>query len=799
MWKAGRPTLSDWTSSMTEALDLTAAFVLPRHAHLTPIEELPDDQREQVGGEPGESALTLAFGRAGSKVVDGPTAELLTLFREPRTIVEAVIEFASAEGLDPEETLEAAYPVLSRLLAAGYLVPADSPAADPPQPRFSQGDRVGSWEVRRCIRMMLDTEIYLARGEEGRAAIKVAREADRSHLERRFDRERRIYELLDGLEVVPRFLGSGEVEGRPYLVLEWCAGHPSNSPHVRWGATRQAHLEFAARTLEAYRRLHERGVLHGDVHAENLMIASDGEVRLIDFGAAKVLDASDELGRAPRMGVAYYYEPEYAAALAAGRRGPPVTLESEQYRIAAVLYSLLTDAHYLDFRLEQSEMLEAIQTDPPLPFTHHGVAGQEAVERVLARALEKSPERRFPSTSDFCEAFAEALDETPAAPGLSAGLLDQAEGVVAELLENAAPDGVWVRKGLAAAPRASINTGAAGVAVALARIAEIRDDPVALATADVWVARALSDLGDHEAFFGPDGELREDIVEEVSLFHYEPGLHVADAIVAQLLGDRQRASVAARRFIRSCSREWENPDLTLGRTGALIGSAILVDRLGADESLLSFGAEVESSVWDSLRHKSPIAGPESSFNLGLAHGWAGVLFASMQWSRVSGLPLRDEVEERLDQLAALAQPHGRGVRWPWYLKGENREPVYMPGWCSGATGHALLWAEAARSFDRDAYLGLASGSAWSAWRTPFGSDHLCCGAAGGAFAMLRLHGTTLEPDWKVRAQRLFQKSLVPPAEEANSPASLYRGRTGIALLAAELEGDAAARMPMLEV
>ena len=87
-----------------------------------------------------------------------------------------MIAFAAAEHVDPREALERSYPILKDLLGSGVLVPADSDLAAPIGPSLEDGATIGDYEIARVAHVMIDTELYLARGpDRGFAAIKVAR------------------------------------------------------------------------------------------------------------------------------------------------------------------------------------------------------------------------------------------------------------------------------------------------------------------------------------------------------------------------------------------------------------------------------------------------------------------------------------------------------------------------------------------------------------------------------------------------------------------------------------------------
>ena len=219
-----------------------------------------------------------------------------------------------------------------------------------------------------------------------------------------------------------------------------------------------------------------------------------------------------------------------------------------------------------------------------------------------------------------------------------------------------------------------------------------------------------------------------------------------------------------------------------------------------DGSLRALGDEVAAEIWARLDALPPIAEAAELSNLGIAHGWAGLLYATLRWRRSSGGDLPDAIEERLAQLGELAEPIGRGARWKWML--ERPAPgsayPYMPGWCNGSAGYVHLWTLAYRTFHDETYLRLARWAAWNAWEDPAAAGSLCCGLAGRAYALLNLFKQTGETAWLERARTLADRAAeVGPTPDL--PAySLYKGTLGMAVLAADLKHPSGAAMPFFE-
>ncbi|HEX3131361.1 MAG TPA: phosphotransferase, partial [Thermoanaerobaculia bacterium] len=203
---------------------ITDPLVLPEDVLLVPVADLPEETRRQLTWEEGDYAVTRPRSRTPSRIVDAGAADLLRLFREPLTIVEAVIRFSRERSLDPETTLEEAYPLLERLLTSGFLVTEGSQEAEAIRQTHESGEEVAGFEVVECIQGLEDTELYQVRSPDGlTVALKIERPVAAGRSGGAFEREAAILEHLAG-EGAPRLVGQGEVEGRRWLAIEWHRG-----------------------------------------------------------------------------------------------------------------------------------------------------------------------------------------------------------------------------------------------------------------------------------------------------------------------------------------------------------------------------------------------------------------------------------------------------------------------------------------------------------------------------------------------------------------------------------------------
>jgi eukaryotic-like serine/threonine-protein kinase len=781
---------------------ITDPLVISPDVVLIPVADLPEDVQTRFTHRQGDVAITHPRSRMPSQVLDARTAELLEEFRQPRTVVEAVIRFSRPRELDPERTLEEAYPLVARLLKLGFLVCEGDQDAAGIHPLLHPGEEIAGFEILECLHILEDTELYSARGPAGLAALKIEHAVAEASAFNRLLRERDILTLLDG-HGAPRLLAAGEVEGRRWLALEWCPGVDAEGAawEIRRAgpAGRPRLLDLCRAVAAAYLRLHQRGILHGDVHARNLLVDRDGAVRVLDFGYSRQQGAAGDPDRTPRAGVPFFYEPEYAEAVRAGEVLPQTSPAGEQYAVGVLLYRMASGAHYRDFSLERDEMLRQIMEEPPLPFVERGAEAWPELEAVLARALRKEPDERFPSLQELMEALASV--ELPN-PGAEVRGRPAAEALLARVLDLASEGGPWITAGLPA-PVASVNFGAAGIACALYRIAMAREDPRLLSLADVWAEKAAAGCGSAEAFYNPEMEVTPETVGVNSAYHTAAGIHAVRARIAHASGLTGVKIMAVNAFLEAARQPCSKQDVTLGRAGLLLAAALLLDLLADSGPAADCRAELKAwgdgqlhSLWSDLDGFSPRR-PAEGLNLGAAHGWAGCLYAALCWCRSAGQPPPARVRERLAELADLARPWGRGLRWQWN-SGGGVEIGSMPGWCNGSAGFVFLWTLAHRLLGDADYLAQAEGAAWNAWEAPDGSGSLCCGFAGRAYALLNLYRHGGGAEWLQRAGDLAERAAVAVERTSEPLHSLYRGAVGVAVLAADLARPEEAAMPFFE-
>ena len=214
----------------------------------------------------------------------------------------------------------------------------------------------------------------------------------------RFERESRMAAAIDHPNVIPVY-AAGEEDGRLYLVMRWIAGtdlHKVLREDGRMDPVRAARIvEQVGGALDA---AHAAGLVHRDVKPANVLLSGE-HAYLADFGLTRMVGSDDNLTTAGHfLGTVDYMAPEQF-------RDEPLDARTDVYALGCVLYAALTGAPpFLRDTVPQT-MLAHLHDEPPKP---DGVS--KPLQRVLLRALTKSPEHRYPSAGDLGRAALAAAE-----------------------------------------------------------------------------------------------------------------------------------------------------------------------------------------------------------------------------------------------------------------------------------------------------------------------------------------------------------------------------------------------------
>lgn len=220
-----------------------------------------------------------------------------------------------------------------------------------------------------------------------------------------FLRERQILASLTHPNIA-RLMDAGHLEdGRPYLVMEYVDGKPIDE-HCRGLAPRDKLALFVA-VCRAVSHAHANLVVHRDLKPSNILVTGQGEVKLLDFGIARILDVSSAgLTQEPRM------TPDFASPEQV--RGERVSTATDVYSLGAALYLLLTGNKPHQFESRSAGAIEAAicRTEPVRP-SRHAPELRGDLEVILLKALRKEPSERYSSADKLAADVLAYLDSRP--------------------------------------------------------------------------------------------------------------------------------------------------------------------------------------------------------------------------------------------------------------------------------------------------------------------------------------------------------------------------------------------------
>ena len=264
-------------------------------------------------------------------------------------------------------------------------------------------------------------DVYAATDEtlDRRVAIKILNErfAGDPEIRTRFTREARIAARLSTEPNVITIFDVADVGGQPAIVMEFLPGG-TVADRMRTArippALALAWLEQAGRALDA---AHAAGVIHRDVKPANLMLGADGELRVTDFGIARIAGDVSLTSVGTILGTSGYMSPEQAV-------GGTATDASDRYGLAVVAFELLSGRR--PYLAETFAAEAAAHATAPIPAaTGFDRSLPPAVDAVLYRSLAKNPAERYRSCAELVanlrSAFTESAETTirmsaPAAP-----------------------------------------------------------------------------------------------------------------------------------------------------------------------------------------------------------------------------------------------------------------------------------------------------------------------------------------------------------------------------------------------
>lgn len=270
------------------------------------------------------------------------------------------------------------------------------------------GRRLGPYEIEKSLGAGGMGEVFAARDTRlgRRIAIKIltaefARDPERRA---RFEREAQAIAALEHAGIVTVYAVE-EIDGVHFITMQLVDGQPLSGSIVEGGMPLHRFFDIAIPLADAIAAAHQRGVTHRDLKPGNVMLTREGRPMVLDFGLAKLADRNEQLDRHSHLpterlteegtilGTVSYMSPEQA-------EGRTVDARTDIFSLGVVFYEMLTGD--LPFKGDTKiSVISAIVKDTPRPVTDINRALPRHLGRIIRRALEKSPERRYQSAQDL--------------------------------------------------------------------------------------------------------------------------------------------------------------------------------------------------------------------------------------------------------------------------------------------------------------------------------------------------------------------------------------------------------------
>lgn len=277
------------------------------------------------------------------------------------------------------------------------------------------GRRAGPYRIEAEIGRGGMGTVYRAVRDDGafdqRVALKLVRRGlDTAEILDRFRRERQILAMVNHPNIARLFDGGSTDDGRPYFVMELIAGRTLVDYCSQQNVTLEGRLRLFREVCAAVGHAHQNLIIHRDLKPANIMVTNEGQVKLLDFGIAKMLqpDFADPARTQPAPGS--LLTPDYASPEQV--RGEPVTTATDVYALGLILFELLTGKKAQ--RVPSSSIAEiervVCQTLPQKPSDTQleGVAHLPGklrgdLDNIVLKAIQKEPGRRYLTVTQLAE------------------------------------------------------------------------------------------------------------------------------------------------------------------------------------------------------------------------------------------------------------------------------------------------------------------------------------------------------------------------------------------------------------
>ncbi|MFQ5653031.1 MAG: protein kinase, partial [bacterium] len=186
-----------------------------------------------------------------------------------------------------------------------------------------------------------------------------------------------------------------EHDDEMFIVMEYIEGRELKSTIDDRQLSIVDVLDTATQIAAGLRAAHKKGVVHRDIKSANIMITEEGQVKIMDFGLAKIGRGAQLTKAHSTLGTAAYMSPEQA-------RGEAVDHRSDIWSVGVVLYEMLTGKHPFPGDYEQA-VIYSILNEEPEPIAQLRPETPETLRHIVEKALQKKPAARYVSSGELCD------------------------------------------------------------------------------------------------------------------------------------------------------------------------------------------------------------------------------------------------------------------------------------------------------------------------------------------------------------------------------------------------------------
>ncbi|MFT3913058.1 MAG: serine/threonine-protein kinase [Anaeromyxobacteraceae bacterium] len=290
-------------------------------------------------------------------------------------------------------------------------LPDGTSTAQEPGAASGVGDRVGPYVLLRELGRGGLGAVWLAERADGQLARRVALKlprwaADPAGLHRRMARERDTLAAMEHPNIARLYDAGVDASGRPWLAMEYVDGEPLDRHAQARRLGVRERLGLFLQVADAVALAHARLVVHRDLKPANVLVTAAGDVRLLDFGIAKLLGEGESSSQTTEV-AGHAFTPDYAAP--EQLEGRPVTVATDVYALGVLLYELLAGVR--PYRLSRdvpgsyARALEQATAPPPSevapPAARAALRGD--LDVIVAKAMKRDPAERYATVHAFAQ------------------------------------------------------------------------------------------------------------------------------------------------------------------------------------------------------------------------------------------------------------------------------------------------------------------------------------------------------------------------------------------------------------